>query len=309
MKFRHRIQYHALRRFQRPETQRRWDAQYMQWVSEGYSRLVQIEMIVLALVFLVLYVFLPTSVYASITPYIYQIARIRPELYKRYKRRYLDLWNPIYPHARILIRFFPNLVPLRNRRSAYNRYVHWQRQISHSPSTSLNKLVTLFEAREVDPNWYRDVKNLLEFVIWPGGQIEKPFHLRQYGTWALQDFPDPKFQDPIRYALAASIIEQMVDVFNWRSQLGIRRDYIQTGYETMRGKRWDLDYPPPRLERPPEWAARVPPSPVRLVVRSYFQEDGLSYDRILCMYDEDDKLNPHFLKRGFIADADILQFV
>ena len=78
---------------------------------------------------------------------------------------------------------------------------------------------------------------MVEFVIWECGRIEKPFHLRRYGQWALKDFPDPKYQDPIRYALAASIMEQLVDVFNWRSRRGIRRDYMQTGWETMVGVR------------------------------------------------------------------------
>ena len=132
-----------------------------------------------------------------------------------------------------MIRFCPNLIPRSQQRAVYNRHRIWQTQVSHSPSSTLHTLVTYFEARNTDPEWYRKAKNMVEFIIWHRGKIEKPFHLRRYAQWALKDFPDPKYQDPVRYALTASIMEQVLDVFNWRSQRGIRRNYFQTGWETM----------------------------------------------------------------------------
>jgi hypothetical protein len=190
-----------------------------------------------------------------------------------------------------------------------NRYRIWQTQLSQSPSSTLHALVSYFESRDVNPEWYRDVKNLVEFTVWARGRVEKPFHLRRYGRWALKDFPDPKFTDPVQYALAASSMEQLVDVFNWRTERGIRRDYVQTGWETMVGRRWDLAYPPPQLEVAPLWTKRVPPSPVPLVISSGYSREGRSYDEVLAMYDDVDKPNAHFLKRRFIVEENFMQFV
>ena len=226
-----------------------------------------------------------------------------------YRRRYLNPWDPAHLHVRLMIQYCPSLIPKSQRRAVYNRYRIWQTQVSQSPSLTLHALVTHFEARDVDPEWYRKVKNIVEFTIWVRGRIEKPFHLRRYGRWALEDFPDPKYQNPVRYALVASIMEQLVDVFNWRSQRGIRREYVQTGWETMVGRRWDLEYPPPRLETAPPWTKRVPPSPIPLVISSGYSREGLSYDEILAMYDDVDKPNQHFLKRRFIVEENFMRFV
>jgi hypothetical protein len=253
MKLRHRLKYYLLHRFQTAKVKRRWDIQYLHWTLEGYSRLVYCETIFLCILFFIFRLFLPSWACTRVTPYVHKLSGISPEMYRIYNRRYLNPWNPTHPYVRFMIRCCPSLIPKSRRRAVYNRYRIWQTQVSQSPSSTLHALITFFEARDVDPEWYRKVKNLVEFVIWHGGKIEKPFHLRHYGDWALKDFPDPKYRDPIRYALAASIMEQLVDVFNWRSKLGIRRDYVQTGLETMVGRRWDLEYPPPRLETAPPW--------------------------------------------------------
>ncbi|KAK2768770.1 hypothetical protein FQN54_000626 [Arachnomyces sp. PD_36] len=42
--------------------------------------------------------------------------------------------------------------------------------------------------------------------------------------WSLACIPDPRDDDPIRTAVLASIVEALVDAFNWRLELGIRRD-------------------------------------------------------------------------------------
>jgi hypothetical protein len=41
--------------------------------------------------------------------------------------------------------------------------------------------------------------------------------------WLLVQIPDPQDTDPTRYAILASLVEALVDVFNWRLELGIRR--------------------------------------------------------------------------------------
>lgn len=40
----------------------------------------------------------------------------------------------------------------------------------------------------------------------------------------LVSIPDPQDQDPILYAILASIVEALVDAFNWRLELRTRRD-------------------------------------------------------------------------------------
>jgi hypothetical protein len=289
-----RIKYHVLHRFQNTEVRRRWDVQYMQWISEGYSRLVQCEMIFLFILYSILQLLLPSWAYNSVIPYLHKFSGISPEMYRIYKRRYLNPWDPAHIHVRVMIRYCPWLIPKSKRRAVYNRYKAWQAQLSRSPSSTLHTLVMYFEAWDVDPKWYRNVKNLVEFTIWVRGRIEKPFHLHRYGQWELKAFPDPKYKDPVRYALAASIMEQLVDVFNWRIERGIRRDYVQTGWETMVGRRWDLEYPPPQSELVPLWTKRVPPSPIPLVISSGYSGNGLSYDEVLAIYDDVDKPNAHF---------------
>ena len=222
-----------------------------------------------------------------ITPYIHRFSGISPEMYRIYKRRYLNLWDPAHIHVRLIIRFCPCLIPKSRQRAVYNRYKVCQAQLSAVAivNTPCSRHVLRSHATST-LNGIEMSKIQLEFKIWVRGRIEKPFHLRRYGQWALKDFPDPKYKDPVRYALAASIMEQLVDVFNWRTQRGIRRDYVQTGWEMMVGRRWDLDYPPPRLEIAPLWTKRVPPSPIPLVISSSYSGEGLSYDQVLAMYDE-----------------------
>jgi len=313
MNIRERITYHVFRRFQRAEDGKRWDAQYQQWISEGYSRQVQCEMMVRFVLGFILRLGLPASCSGCITSYIDRPFGISPEMYRfyrrRYERQYLDPWDPDHIHVRLMIRFSPCLIPESRRRSVFSRYKVWQAQVSDSPLSTLHALVTYFESHNVDPQWYRNVKNTVEFKIWVRGMIEKPFHLRRYGQWALKDFPDPKYKDPVRYELAASIMEQLVDVFNWRTERGIRRDYIQTGWETMLGRRWDLEYPPPQLESAPRWTKRVPLSPIPLVISGDYSGEGQSYDQVLAMYNGIDKPNEHFLKRRFIVEGNCMQFV
>ncbi|KAE8346432.1 hypothetical protein BDV24DRAFT_158667 [Aspergillus arachidicola] len=43
-------------------------------------------------------------------------------------------------------------------------------------------------------------------------------------SWILCRVPDPRDPDPVRYAILASIIEELAKTFNWRLSLGMRRD-------------------------------------------------------------------------------------
>ena len=42
--------------------------------------------------------------------------------------------------------------------------------------------------------------------------------------WGLGQLPDPRDPDPVRYALLACITEELVEAFNWRLGLGMRRN-------------------------------------------------------------------------------------
>lgn len=50
------------------------------------------------------------------------------------------------------------------------------------------------------------------------------FFFHNESRWFLSNVPEPEDKDPIRYAMVASMVEVFVDVFNWRFELGIRRD-------------------------------------------------------------------------------------
>lgn len=85
------------------------------------------------------------------------------------------------------------------------------------------------------------------------GSETQYFWRRPEAHWALEGIPDPRDPDPVRYAVLASLMEAMVDAFNWRLELGLRRG----------GKRWverdDDGTPAPFVpEVMPAWAGRVP---------------------------------------------------
>ncbi|KAJ5366025.1 hypothetical protein N7517_008911 [Penicillium concentricum] len=42
--------------------------------------------------------------------------------------------------------------------------------------------------------------------------------------WKLGDIPDPKDEDPLRYPMIASIMEELHEAVNWRLSLGLRRN-------------------------------------------------------------------------------------
>lgn len=77
------------------------------------------------------------------------------------------------------------------------------------------------------------------------------FHNERH--WKLSRIPDPKDPDPTRYAILASMVEALVDAFNWRLQLGLRRDKSMDESE-QRTTNFDR-------EEAPVWAAIVKPLP------------------------------------------------
>ncbi|KAI1930173.1 hypothetical protein LOZ66_002071 [Ophidiomyces ophidiicola] len=72
--------------------------------------------------------------------------------------------------------------------------------------------------------------------------------------WTLHDIPDPKDPDPVRYAILASLLEELVVAFNWRLSLGLRRDRKHI----IRVRDCD-PYPPYDPVVAPEWTSTVKP--------------------------------------------------
>ncbi|KAJ5106150.1 hypothetical protein N7456_002825 [Penicillium angulare] len=82
---------------------------------------------------------------------------------------------------------------------------------------------------------------------------ETEYFFNQPG-WKLQDIPDPKDPDPLRYAIVASIVEELHDAVNWRLSLGLRRNEEHI-YREEDGDPW----PPFTPEELPSWTRKVAP--------------------------------------------------
>jgi len=308
MYLRDRLTWSLLYQFQTEEKQRRLKAQYHQWQVYGYSHTVAVETLLIRVLLLFTWV-LSGRIQEQANAIIHRIFGIPPCLYKIYLDRYLRFWSPDHVHTRIIVRSCPWLIPFASRKYILSRYQFWRNESTQSPASALNKILDYIESREDDKNWNIHVRNIVEFTIWPGGRVEKPFHLRAHGLWLLKDFPEPKCpHNSTRYAIAASVMEQLVDVFNWRTNYGLRRDYIEIGDEAEHGIKWDEDFPPRQMEEAPEWAKTAPPASEGSIIESAYARKGLSYEQVLAAHGELDPPNQHFLKRNLIADVNFLQF-
>lgn len=308
MRLRDRLAWLFFSRFQTETAQRTLKARYHQWQTYGCSRVVEVETILIALLFLLIHP-LPRRLRERTKTIIYHVFGMTPSLYKTYKDRYLQFWGPGRIHTRLIVCLCPRLIPYSKRTQVLNQYRYWSKEAAQSPASALNEILDYIDSRKDNKYWNIRVRNIVEFTIWARGRVEKPFHLQAHGQWLLKDFPDPKCTDPIRYAIAASIMEQLVDIFNWRTKHGLRRDYIETGDELKCGINRDEDLPPAIIEEAPEWTKFVPPAPEGTVIESAYIGNDRSYDQVLAAHGELDPPNPHFLKRRLIVDANFLQFV
>lgn len=71
--------------------------------------------------------------------------------------------------------------------------------------------------------------------------------------WSLRSIPDPRDPNPVRYAMLASIVEELVRAFNWRLQHGQRRNRKNVD-RTM-----EDPWPKYDPEVTPSWTASAPP--------------------------------------------------
>lgn len=74
--------------------------------------------------------------------------------------------------------------------------------------------------------------------------------------WRIKDVPDPKDPNPLRYAILASLLETMVEAYNWKIKRGLRRGVGVTGKEQDEAFRQDPNQP---YDEAPSWASLVPP--------------------------------------------------
>ncbi|KAG8691517.1 hypothetical protein FRC09_011598 [Ceratobasidium sp. 395] len=110
----------------------------------------------------------------------------------------------------------------------------------------------------------------------------------RHGDWPIHNIPDPKDPDPIRYAVLASLVEELVDAFNFKIELGLRRgvelhevDHLALAQQQNRP-----------LETCPAWALRVP----ALEQQVNFGQEGIGS-------------RPAFTRRNILADVNQLRNV
>ncbi|CAG8143842.1 unnamed protein product [Penicillium olsonii] len=111
--------------------------------------------------------------------------------------------------------------------------------------------------------------------------------------WKLEDIPDPQDPDPLRYAVVASIMEELHEAVNWRLGLGLRRNK-QHVFREEDGDPW----PPFTPEILPKWTAKVPPLDKDLL-RQSIPASSIDDDGNLRL-DNSGKA-PHFARRHIVT--------
>jgi hypothetical protein len=122
------------------------------------------------------------------------------------------------------------------------------------------------------------------------------FFFQARSSWELCNIPDPQDPDPIRYAILACTLESLLNAFNFRLRIGMRRDRnhippTNDGY---------APYIP--IVTLPSWTQRVPP-----VSKEYIRDvmpermvDSLG-NLVIHAFEHEGEGSPIFLKRNIIA--------
>lgn len=119
--------------------------------------------------------------------------------------------------------------------------------------TPLRSFYRLYEAYCADDD---DLVGFETEYFWKRGGAEP-------SSWATACIPDPRDPDPERYAVLATLAEQLVDAFNWRLKLGKRRngDFIEPAEDGT-----PAAFVP---EACPSWVKHVPPLDELLVLHDW----------------------------------------
>ena len=100
---------------------------------------------------------------------------------------------------------------------------------------------------------YRLYENLCARDLIMMGYECEYFFFHKEPRWRLCQIADPKDDDPVRYAILASMLDALVVAFNWRLELGLRR----SGRTDLSEKR-ATNFTP---EQAPIWVKDVAPLP------------------------------------------------
>ncbi|KDE80669.1 hypothetical protein AO1008_07119 [Aspergillus oryzae 100-8] len=113
-------------------------------------------------------------------------------------------------------------------------------------------------------------------------------------NWSLQGIRDPQDADPVRYAILACLVEELVVAFNWRLSLGLRRDRNHIMRETGKDS-----LPPYAPLSGPIWTSSVLAISPKDLDR--FPPEYVSDDRKLVL--EADGLNKVFARRNIVTNV------
>ncbi|CCO26343.1 hypothetical protein BN14_00366 [Rhizoctonia solani AG-1 IB] len=102
----------------------------------------------------------------------------------------------------------------------------------------------------------------------------------RHSDWAIRDIPNPGDPDPARYAMLASIAEELAAAFNYKIGLGLRRGIAVYDSEAVANEQTRPE------EEYPEWTSQVP-----------------ALDNLVNFCREGDQGMPAFQKRNIIADV------
>ncbi|ESZ91175.1 DNA-binding protein [Sclerotinia borealis F-4128] len=165
-----------------------------------------------------------------------------------YKHPYLALLRMFVPFPSW---YFPLPSRVPPSQIAQNENLYYARSANHSTLRN----VELWALRDTPIRCvYRMYEILMMGDYAPLGS-ETEYCWRHYEkNWTLSSIPDPKDPDPVRYAIVACIVEELVNSFNWRLALGMRRN----GENIRRQKNGD-PWPPYTPVVGPDWTRSVPP--------------------------------------------------
>ncbi|OAL35131.1 hypothetical protein AYO20_05608 [Fonsecaea nubica] len=159
-------------------------------------------------------------------------------------------------------------------------------QDSQQPGIMQLRRIPLFRMRDTPlRSLYRLYEDLCSAELIMMGYECDYFFFHNEHSWRLCQMPDPKEPDPITYAILASMVEALVDAFNWRLELGLRRDKSMDESEHRHTNF--------NREEAPSWTAAVPPLP-----------ETLHLDKV-----ETGTLDASFLKRNIRAPKGYLYTV
>lgn len=123
--------------------------------------------------------------------------------------------------------------------------------------------IRLFRMRDTPP---RSLYRLYEYTCnrVPNEIMEEGMYFFHYQTgWRVKDIPDPRDPDPLRYTILACLAEALVEAFNFKIKLGLRRGITHDKPLLIPLFREELE---PPYEEPPDWCTTVQPLEETLVI-------------------------------------------